>query len=1165
MFHKDTFRLIRKTLKRFITIVLIVLIGVAFMVGLMSSAPTMRHSVDVYFDDTNFMDVQLFSSFGFDDRDIEVLEKARQIQDVYPSRFVDVYSKRGDSAIVTRVQEIDSHINQLQLCRGRMPSAPGEALALGSSSFGSVYSVGDTVSLYLEDDDLADSLCRGEYKIVGVAKTGQYMASSRETSTLDNLTLDTVIFVSDEDFVADYYTSVYLTLKGAQQLESFTDEYKDYVQDSLDSLKKTFKAQAVVRRDETIREVMQEIEDGEKEMEEEIAKAQKEIDDGRRKLEEAYIQILVGEAQIESSLKQIEEGEKELAKGEKELKAGEEKLNEGKKQVEAETDMTFDEAATTIKTAYGVYQLTLQMTSDENNATVQEELAAKKQQRSDLQAENADLTSANLSLTMKINSLESDNRNLTADNRALASETAALQQANIQLEAEGKTDEIAANNLKIQANNAKTEANNLKIVVNNTEIAAHNAEKEENSKKIRQNNEEIDRLNEEISNLETVSGFMGNAMLKDIPDRINEMFGGDIEGAYKGIVQIEQADLEIQAAKKQIESGKAELVAGREQIESARRQLADGRREYEKGKKELEDGQKELDEEREDARIELAKARQELEELPDAQWIVLDRSSHYSTYMFENNARQMWKIGLVFPLLFFLVAALVCMTTMKRLVDEQRSQMGVFSALGFSKNKIIGKYVMYAFVASLLGSVVAIPLGMAMFPSVIYFCWRLMYDLPDMVLTMPAEIAVLGICSFTLLMVVVTALVARDVLKENPSRLMRPKAPRNAKKVFIEHIPFIWKRLSFTSKVTARNIIRYKSRFFMTVIGVAGCTSLLVLGFAIKGSISQVVSIQYGDIVTYDTTITLEDPDFLQSVTDRLEKDANVQKAVPFVSYSSMAYLDDEDKTIQIYVMEEDTVQDAFDLRTRRGKQPLSVEDGVIISEKFSKLYGLSAGDEITVESASGIKKQLEIEGVCEMYTQHYLFISEEMYEDVFEETVKYDSIAITSTDSADVISRYENIDGVENVADFTAMKATFSNMFDSLDIIILVIILVAGSLSLVVIMNLTEVNISERIREIATLKVLGFNNGEVYSYIFKEVFVLSLIGMLTGLPFGKLELTFVMDIIDMEMVMFPTIVQPTSYIYAFLITLVFTVFVIMLMRKTLRNVEMVESLKSVE
>lgn len=1165
MFHKDTFRLIRKTQKRFVTIVLIVLIGVAFMVGLMSSAPTMRTSVDTYFDQTNFMDLQLFSSYGFDHRDVTALKKAPQTRDVYPTRFTDVYAKTGDRAVVTRVQELDSLVNKIELVDGRMPSSDNEALALGSSSFGNVYSIGDTVSLYLEDDDLEETLAHTEYKIVGIARSPQYMASSKETSTLDNLGLDTVIFVDEDEFLADYYTSIYITLTDAMPLQAFTTEYKDFVTDSVDRMDSVIRKQQVIRRDETIEEVIQEIEDGEREMEEEISDAQKEIDDGRKELEEAYIQILVADAQIESSLKQIEEGEKRLADGEKELEKGEKELYDAKKQIEDETGMTFDEASNTIKTAYGVYVMVEAMTSEESNATVKEELIARKLERSEIQAENSTLSAENMSITMANSELELENETLSGENSALETENSLLEERNKLLEAEGKNDEILANNLKIAENNATIRENKLKISENQRKIDANNSIKDVNSEKINENNIRLEILNEEISSLETISGFMGNRMLKDIPGMIDEMFGGDVKEVYEGVLKIEEADIEVKAARKEIEAGKQELVEGKKQIEEARKQLADGRIEYEDGKKKLEDGQKELDEKREEARIELAKARQELADLPDAQWTVLDRQQHYSTYMFENNASQMGKIGYVFPILFFLVAALVCMTTMKRLVDEERSQMGVFSALGFSKIKIISKYVIYAFTASLMGSVIAIPIGMAIFPTVIYFCWRLMYDLPDMVLTMPISIAVLGVCSFTLLMVAVTFLVARSVLKDNPSRLMRPKAPRNAKKVFIEHIPFIWKRLSFTSKVTARNIIRYKSRFFMTVIGVAGCTSLLVLGFAIKGSISQVVSIQYGDIVTYDTTITLEDSDYLADYEYLLGKDDEVNDFAPFMSYASKVYLEDEDKTIQVYVMDRDKVDSAFDLRNRKDKEPLTLKKGVVISEKFSRLYNLSEGDRITIESSNGIKKEVTISGICEMYTQHYLFIGSDMYEDVFEETVHYDQIAVTTTDSGAVISRYEDMEGIKSATDFTAMKATFDGMFDSLDIIIVVIILAAGSLALVVITNLTEVNISERIREIATLKVLGFNNGEVYSYIFKEVFILSFIGILVGLPFGRLELMFVMDIIDMEMVMFPTIVQPTSYLFGFVITMVFTILVIMLMRKTLRNVQMVESLKSVE
>jgi len=1165
MFHRDTFRLIRKTGKRFITILLMVLIGVGFMVGLMSSAPTMRVSVDRYFDESNFMDLQLYSSYGFERRDIQALKNSENVDSIYPTKFTDVMANHDGSVAVTRVQELDDTVNRFYLTEGRIPSAPDEALALGSSSFGKVYDIGDTVQLYLEDSDLSETLSVTEYKIVGTVKTPQYMASAKETSTLNNLSLSTVIYVRPENFIGDYYTSVYLTFKGAKEYTAFTDEYKEFIEENTDDLNKIIRKQETVRRDKVLREITEEVEKGEKELEEEITKAQKQIDDGRKQLEDGYIQILVGESSISANETQIAAGEKEIAANEKLLAEGEKQVADGKKLIEQETGTSFEEASVAIKGAYGIYNLAIAMTDEESNATVNEELTAKKAERETLRNENSLMAAENLSLSLKNTQLDAENEGLKNENEALAAENLRLTEQNKLLEEQGKNEEVSSNNIKIAGNTAKIADNAVKITANETEKTENSKKQQENNEKTEENNRKITVLNEAISSLESISALMGNAVLKEIPDMIDNMFGGDVKAAYDGVVQLENARSELENGKIQLAAAKAELEAGKKQIADAKAQLVTGRVEYEKGLKELEDAQKELDEEYEKARIELDKARQQMNELPDARWIVLDRDSHFSTYMFENNATQMEKIGLVFPVLFFLVAALVCMTTMKRLVDEQRSQIGIFSALGFSKGKIISKYVIYAFSASIIGSVVSIPMGMNIFPVVIYFCWKLMYDLPDMVLTMPAYIAVLGVCSFTLLMVAVTYIVVRGILKENPSRLMRPKAPKTAKKVFLENISFIWKRLSFTSKVTARNIIRYKSRFFMTVVGVAGSTSLLVLGFAIKGSISQVVSIQYGDIIRYDTTVTMEDADYTEDVLQLFEDDNRVQYAVPYMSYSAMAYTEDDEKAIQVYIMDEDEIADVIDLRTRTRKEPLEIDDGAVVSEKYAKLYGISAGDEITLESANGIKKQVEVTGICEMYTGHYLFISRENYQDIYNETVHNDCIALTTTDGNRVVKDYSDNEHIKTIADFTDMKSTFNNMFDSLDIIIVVITLAAGSLALVVIMNLTEVNISERMREIATLKVLGFNNKEVYSYIFKEVFILSLIGILFGLPLGRLELIFVMDIIDMEMVMFSTVVQPMSYFYGFAITLVFTVLVMLLMRKTLRNVQMVESLKSVE
>ncbi|MBR5306233.1 MAG: ABC transporter permease, partial [Oscillospiraceae bacterium] len=1072
------------------------------MVGLMSSTPTMRTSVDNYFDQYNFMDIQLYSSYGFDDDDIAVLRKADNIDDVFATKFTDVFVKNDESTIITRVQEIDSSINEFELLEGRMPKKTTEALALGSSSYGTVFTVGDKVDIYLEDEDLSETLVHTEYEIVGVVRTPQYMCSSKETSTLDNLTLSTVIYVDNDNFLNDYYTSVYLTFNGSKEYNSFDDEYDQFIEENLDELEDIIKKQETVRRDEVIAEVTQEIADGEKELEEKISDAQAEIDDAKKELDDAYIQILVGEAQLKSSEKQMTSGSEEIEKNKKTIKDAEKQISDAKSQIAKESDMTYDEAATSIKAAYGVYVMVNNMLADPENtpeATISKSIQEKNDEIDYLTAENNDLKNQNKQLNDEISALQNSLLILIDDS---SSDSSSESTDNSSSESSSESTDSSSSDSTSDSDSSSDSSNNINDLIDKKQQAIA-----KNEVKIAENEERISQLRTEIFELQSVKSLVGDATLAEIPAMIDDMFGGSVTNAYNGILKLEDAESELEYGKKQLSAAETEIKTGQTQLEDTKKQLEDGRKEYEDGVKKLEDAQKELDEEYEKARVDIDKAKQELAELPDASWTVLSRDEHYSTAMFKSNADQMQRIGNVFPMLFCLVAALVCMTTMKRLVDEQRSQIGVFSAIGFSKNQIIGKYILYALAASLIGSGVGIPIGVFSLPWVIYFCWRMMYDLPVMVLTMPAYISVIGVSLFTFLMVWVTFTVVKSVLKECPSQLMRPKAPRTAKKVFLENIPFIWKHLSFTSKVTARNIIRYKSRFFMTVIGVAGCTSLLVLGFAIKGSISQVITRQYGDILHYDTIVTMEDHSYTENILEELENDHKVEFAVPYMTYSTMAYCDAQDKAVQVYVMDEDDIHDIIKLQQRKNKEKLDIADGVVISEKFAKICGIKVGDEITIESDDGIKKDVEVTGICEMYTNHFLFISDEYYTDTFNETVYKDCIAVTSTDSAGVVKEFEDFEGVKTIDDFSDTIATFSSMLETLDIIVVVLIIAAGSLALVVIMNLTEVNISERIREIATLKVLGFNNKEVYSYIFKEVFFLSLFGMILGLPLGRLEL----------------------------------------------------------
>ena len=1098
MFHRDTFRLIKKTYKRFLTIFMMVLIGVAFMVGLLATPVAMRNSVDDYYDEKNFMDVQLYSSYGFDDEDVKVLSEAHNVEEVFASKFIDVLGHSGEASYVTRVQELNSNLNQFELISGRMPTKEGEALALGSASFGTVFKEGDKVTLYLEDSDLSENLKNLEYTIVGTVRSPQYMASTKETSTLKNLDLSTVIYVDNDDFKDDFYKSVFVTFKDGRSLVAFTDEYKDFIETNVEDLRLVIDKQQDNRKEKIIDDIEKEIADGQKELDEKRAEAQKEIDDGFDALEDAKVQIMFGEAQVAANSKMLESAYAEIQKNEALINESRQQLADGRKMVEEQSGKPFDVAYKEAELAYNMY-VTLEGVKDAvgDGTTINEAIDNNQKEVLELQAEN-------IRLNAKIVELE-----------LMGGDQAEIDKLKL---------EVVSNESRIRFLNTVTVV--LKAI-------------------------DPDKLNMTISEILAELDKAANGSVKDSYLAMRMIIDGE--------KQLEQGQIQLDAAKLQYESGYSQLEAARSDLYYAKDM-------YDSGFAELVKGQQTLDDEIEKAQIEINKGRQQLEELPEASWMVLDRDMHYSTAMYDANVVQMEKISKIFPLLFFLVAALVCMTTMKRLIEEQRSQIGVFSALGFSKQAIISKYIIYALSASVLAAIVGIFVGLPIFPPVIYSCWKLMYDLPDLINGLPISAAIVGTLSFSTLMVLVTYIVTRMSLNECPAQLMRPKAPKNAKPVMLEKLHFIWNRLNFTSKVTVRNLFRYKSRFFMTVIGVAGCTSLLVLGFGLKDSINSVITKQFSEVFKFNEIVKLDDYHYTEEVIDAIEDQNKIDEIVPYMNYASKVYTEDEtnsNKTISVYVVESKDADDIFGLRNRKTGEELELGNAVLVSEKFAQINNINAGDYITIESANGIKERVRVADICENYLNNYLYISSEYYDDVFGETIHYNEIGVITKDDAKI--NVDGIEHIESVGDFTNIISTYTSMIDALNIIVYVIILCAGSLAFVVLVNLTEVNISERIREIATLKVLGFNDKEVNQYIFKEILLLTIIGAVIGLPLGNLELGLVLNIINMDIILFVVDILPISYIYGFAITMVFAIIVLISMRKPLRNVQMVESLKSVE
>ena len=993
MFKKDTLRMIKKTSKRFISLVLIVLIGSGFMMGLMSSATILRNSMDIFNDEYNLQDIQIYSNYGFCIEDIEKIRETEGVKDVFASKFVDVYAK-GDNGkeIVARVEELTRDVNKYKLVSGRMPENAHECLMIVTSLNKTTYQIGEKIKVYLDsEEELNKALRNDEFTIVGFAQSPAYTSKILGSSTLKSADLSASLLVHNANFKSEQYKTVYLTLLGASEAMSYTSEYDDVVSNIKDNLESTAFSQQSYYRDIVVEKATNELNENKEKFEQEKVDGQKKLDDAKQQLDDAHIELVSYKTQVTS----------------------------------------LNTAINSISSTINSYQKTLDSKKDEL----------------------------------------------------------------------GITDE--------------------------------------------QIREEINSFNN--IDAEKILTYIGAGL---------DSFINSSDNVY-----------ELALLQKTIDEANNTLLTYRNKLASLNYQISSGERQYEDGLKEYNDSVIKFNEEIEKAEAEIKKAEQTIADLPNATWTILDRDSHYSSYMFKATVKQMAAIGYSFPLLFYLVAALVCMTTMTRLVDEQRGQIGIFRALGYSKKQVIGKYVTYALLASVVGSIIGVIVGQLIFPIVIYNAWKLMYLLPDMKLTYPINYVVICFLAFSTLMMYVTYLVVKKDLSEVPASLLRPKAPKVSKQTFIEKIPFIWDKLSFTSKITARNLIRYKSRFFMTVIGVAGCTGLLVVGFGIKDSVKDVVEIQYGNIFNYDYEIKLENDYHIDSNVEILKEDSNNTIVVPFMSYTSSVSKDNEELDgINVEVIDAGDALEILNLRKTDKKTILNIKNsGVLVSEKYAKNNNLKKGDVITIEDNNGVKVNVEIADICEMYFQHYLFMSSDYYETITGSSIHNTSIAIKTNDYSSLEKEIIKLEDYSSTSDFLALIDQFETMIKALDFIILVIILAAGSLAFVVLFNLTQVNVSERTREIATLKVLGFRPKEVDSYIFKEIMILSVIGGIIGMPLGLFEHHFVMNVINMDMVMFGMNISFFSYAISFVITFIFTIIVLLNTKKPLRQIEMVESLKSVE
>ena len=1192
--RKDFYMEIRKSMGRFLSIFFIVAIGCAFFAGIRSSEPDMRYSGDAYFDRKNLMDLQVISTMGLTDEDVEAIEKLDGIEKAEAGYSVDALCTEGDNQIVMHVMSLLPSMNQVQVENGRLPEKSDECVVDADFLSKSTLKIGDRVTLSSgTDKPVTDSLKEDTFTIVGSVSSPCYIGFQRGSTTIGSGNISAFLCVPEESFCMEVYTEIYAQVKGAEKLTAFTDQYDQRIDSVMKEVEAIKEEREKARYDEIVTEASEKLADAEKEItdaeaeleqgkaeaQEKLTAAREKLENAQKELEQAKKELASSQAKIASSKEELEQAQKELNESSGKIAAGEKELNE--KSI----------ALATLK---------------EQKDTLQGQLAALEQQKEELSGQKTTLEAQKRTLQegqknlldtqavlqQQISRLKAEKEDLNAEGIRLSEEKETLQkeyeELKSQYEASGDTEILK----QVEAKKAQLDEVNAKIA--------------ENSAKIEQNKTLLETVESQMDPLEEKLVQMKNGLeqtetaLEKISAGLSEIEAGQ-EQMQTGLTQMESyissGEFQLQAAREQLESGKNQILSGQRQIEDAKKRIADGEEQIQAGIKQIQDGETGLadgwieyqDGERQanaeiadgeaqiaDAKVQLADAKKEIEQIEKPTWYIYDRSHlpEYSGY--GDNADRMKAIGEVFPLIFFLVAALISLTTMTRMVEEERTLIGTLKALGYSKKSIAAKYLGYAVLATLTGGIFGVMIGEKILPYIIITAYKIMYrHLPDVEIPYNLYYGVLACVAALLCTVAATIFSCMKELKEQAAELMRPPAPKQGKRVFLEYIPFLWKRLNFTWKSTVRNLMRYKKRFFMTIFGIGGCMGLMLVGFGLKDSISSIVPLQYEDIQLYDGNVILQSDVTMQEkqeVYEALEKNSQVVATAEDLLQKITIEHDGVSKEVYLNVPENvEKFSDFVVLQDRTTKEKYQLTDkGAVLTEKMAKELGVSAGDTVTIKEENEKERTVKISQICENYMSHYLYMTPAVYKAAYGKEPEYNSIYYrtegrTTKEAESVGEAALKLDGALSVSYTTELRQQVDDMLQSLDIVIVVLIISAGMLAFVVLYNLNNINITERKRELATLKVLGFYDKEVTEYVYRENILLTMIGSVFGMLLGKILHRFIIVTVEIDSVMFGRNINTISFVYAFLLTVVFSLFVNGVMYFKLKKINMVESLKSVE
>ena len=1173
-FNTETLRSITHSLGRFLAIAAIVALGTGFYAGLRMTAPDMKLAADEYFDGTSLMDIRVLSTLGLTDDDIAALRHVEGVEAVMPARETDVMASIDGEQYATRVHSLPDaartsdtsdgvharsddpdYLNRPLLVRGSWPQKTGECVLSANLVENDAIAVGDTLTITEGVQDVDQTLVTRTYTVTGFVNAPYYAtSSSMGETTLGSGSIQQYMYVPESDFSADLpYTEAYLTVRGAANERASSDAYQRLVDEVADRIKALAPEREQARVDQLKSDAQKELDEKRADYEGERADAQSQLDDAKRQLDDAAATIAASEQELAdgqaaydsgaselasrraSAQAQLDDAERQIAEGQAQLDAQRPQLDDAAGQLQA-ARAQWQQGADALAAAWGDWQ----RQSDELDAGITR-----------AQAGVADAAAGVDRIQKGIDALEEQIKQLDPDKDA---------QKIAELRAE--QDALKAQQQDLRAQMALVQATLDDLVnVQKPKLEAARAE-------LQGKQDALDSSKVELEQQQ--AAYEGGKAQFDASARKLDQARADLASSRS------QADAQIAAAQQQLDDAAARLQDGRAQLEQ-------GRADYDSGLAEYEQKKSDADAQLADAERRLDDAQKQIDDLERPEWLVMDRKANYGAASFEADADRVDSIAAVFPFIFFLVAALVALTTMTRMVEEERALIGTFKALGYRRTRIASKYLAYAAAASGIGSILGILALSQVLPAVIMKAYGIIYFVPELPLPLPVDPGFAGLAAGLGVGVTLFATWAAvaATLRERPAQLMLPRAPKAGTRIVLERRGPLWRHLSFSGTVTFRNLFRYKKRFVMTVIGIAGCTALLLTGLGLSNAINDIIDKQFGEITKYNAVVTLADDlsSEEQRRIDDLLDDGSLVTAHTLAMRQNMLAggPDEQGKRMELVVPEDPASFDRFvALNTRVGHHPVKLDDdGFVLTEKLAAELGVRAGDAVTlteqdaIGNATGTSYEATVTGIVENYVYHYAYMGPALYEQLMGKAPDYRTVLAVTTSDPDLRVQFSNdllaAGGVKTVAYNDETIDAYRDMMSSVNMIVVVLVTAAAALAFIVLYNLTNINITERMREIATLKVLGFTPREMNAYIFREIFLLAAIGCAVGLVLGVWMEGFVVVTAEVDQIMFGRAIHPTSFLLAFLLTMLFTVLVMLAMRGKLRRIDMVESLKSNE